>query len=676
MPSKSETSLLAKIGLPVPPMIYVQHAVQLVHPDLQRVILSSGTVKALSFCAPGLGLELRKVRIQWTKQVTALVGQVRDAEIQLVESRPGHLRVVLKDKRFGLMHRVLEQIGYKDAGVALEASGGFPLVGWMKESGVFAPHVRPPELHVSSLETMAASFSARTLASIKASQDAELDEQVWRATLEEVDGGTLDGPYDVNSLPLGHIVSPRFGIRQGPKIRPIDNLSSSGLNSTVGLPERLQVDSIDEVAAMVKRCMQDSGTSCSLVGRTYDLKRAYRQLGVREDHYRFAWIAVWSTEHKQTKLFRMRGLPFGGTASVAAFLRMSRALKEIGILGPALAWSSFFDDFICLSGPSDIDSADMAVRFLFRAFGWTLSEEPSKDQGFRSVFGALGVEVDLRDVGSGVLRIGNTPKRKAELKSTISQILESNCLTPEQSESLRSRLMFAESQVFGRSAKLALRAVGSPALLGRASEPLSEEVRFGLSWMLDRLVNAAPREVRARASETFHLFIDGACEPADGESSELVTSIGGVLLDERGKGLRFFGMRLPREVTSAWAAGVKQNLVFEAEILPYNLALHCWGDMLRHRHVLVYIDNDGARHSWIRGSADAPYARAMIHQGTLKESELDTTPYFCRVPTSSNLGDGPSRMDFSMCYKLGAVRSDISHELLCKCALPCRDGGE
>ena len=65
------------------------------------------------------------------------------------------------------------------------------------------------------------------------------------------------------------------------------------------------------------------------------------------------------------------------------------------------------------------------------------------------------------------------------------------------------------------------------------------------------------------------------------------------------------------------------NLVFEAEILPYNLALHCWGGLLSKKHV---------------------------HQGTLKESELDTIPYFCRVPTSSNLADGPSRLDFRMCY--------------------------
>ena len=146
----------------------------------------------------------------------------------------------------------------------------------------------------------------------------------------------LKGPFEVESLLKGHVASPRFGIRQGSKVRPIDNLSVSGLNSTVGLPERLQVDTIDGVAAMIKRCMQLHGSHCNLVGRTYDLKKAYRQLGVSKDHYRFSWIAAWSTTHKRVMLFRMKGLPFGGTASVAAFLRMSRALKEAGIAGAYL----------------------------------------------------------------------------------------------------------------------------------------------------------------------------------------------------------------------------------------------------------------------------------------------------------------------------------------------------
>jgi hypothetical protein len=230
--------------------------------------------------------------------------------------------------------------------------------------------------------------------------------------------------------------------------------------------------------------------------------------------------------------------------------------------------------------------------------------------------------------------------------------------------------MFAESQIFGRCAKLALKAIGAPAIRGLPSQPLPDAARFGLEWVLKRLVEAPPREIRARArvSETLLLFIDGACEPAADNWGSAVRPLGGR------RGLKFFGLRLPDEVTAVWSGGVKQNLVFEAEVLPYNLALSCWGGLLRDRHVLVFIDNDGARHSWIKGSADSRHARRMSHQGTLPESDLNTTPYFCMVPTTSNLADGPSRLDFGVCLQLGAEETAVDFAVLRECALAGRSG--
>ena len=128
-----------------------------------------------------------------------------------------------------------------------------------------------------------------------------MDLEVCKATMAEVEAGSLEGPFDLDQLAPKQLVSPRFGIRQGSKVRPIDNLSASGINSTVGLPEKLQVDTIDEISALVKRCMQVHGSGCKLVGRTYDLKRAYRQLAVHEDHLRFARIAVWSPSDQRVK---------------------------------------------------------------------------------------------------------------------------------------------------------------------------------------------------------------------------------------------------------------------------------------------------------------------------------------------------------------------------------------
>ena len=155
-----------------------------------------------------------------------------------------------------------------------------------------------------------------------------------------------------------------------------------------------------------------------------------------------------------------------------------------------------------------------------------------------------------------------------------------------------------------------------------------------------------------------------------GESSDgSVTSIGALLLDSAGRGLHFFGLALPDAITEQWASGRRRNLVFEAEVLPYRIALTCWGEVLKNSHLVVFIDNDGARHSWIAGSADSKHARWMIHQGALLESQLNVTPYFSRVPTASNPADGPSRMSFDLCLKLGASETLLPSHVLNECAL-------
>ena len=135
--TEGEPMLVAKVGIPVTPLKYVAMASQLVHPDLQRVKLSPQLQRAIGFCGPGRSLELRRLRIQWTKDVVALMGQTKDEEDTWAGLRPRYLQKVLDGKRFCLMHRILNNMGYADASVAEEASSGFPLVGWMRASNVF-----------------------------------------------------------------------------------------------------------------------------------------------------------------------------------------------------------------------------------------------------------------------------------------------------------------------------------------------------------------------------------------------------------------------------------------------------------------------------------------------------------------------------------------------------------
>ena len=52
--------------------------------------------------------------------------------------------------------------------------------------------------------------------------------------MEEVAKGWSEGPFSFDELPEGAVVSKRFAIQQGQKVRPIDDLSQSFLNAAFG----------------------------------------------------------------------------------------------------------------------------------------------------------------------------------------------------------------------------------------------------------------------------------------------------------------------------------------------------------------------------------------------------------------------------------------------------------
>lgn len=73
----------------------------------------------------------------------------------------------------------------------------------------------------------------------------------------------------------------RFGLKQGAKIRVIDNCSCCGLNGSVGLREKFKLHTVDQLSAMLSFSFGlGDGPHPKLVGRTYDLKSAYKQFPI------------------------------------------------------------------------------------------------------------------------------------------------------------------------------------------------------------------------------------------------------------------------------------------------------------------------------------------------------------------------------------------------------------
>ena len=213
-------------------------------------------------------------------------------------------------------------------------------------------------------------------------------------------------------------------------------------------------------------------------------------------------------------------------------------------------------------------------------------------------------------------------------------------------------MLFADSQIFGRFAKKAMSLLGQHAERARFDEVVSGDLLAALSWLKQRVLHGPPKIVSITEKKTMLLFLGGACEHVHEQAQ---CSVGGVLTDKADGPLACFGEPVPRDAVLKWSkAKTAKQLNFEAEIMPLLVALTCWPDRLEDCLLLVFIDNDAARHAWVSATAKTKHARNMIHSALSLEAQLGIVSYFCRVPTHSNIADAPSRLDFKLCQEIGA----------------------
>ncbi|CAE7035202.1 unnamed protein product [Symbiodinium natans] len=154
-------------------------------------------------------------------------------------------------------------------------------------------------------------------------------------------------------LPEDALISKRFGIQQGHKLRPIDDLSQSLINMAFESHGKVHVHADVITAALLMSRRLHKG---KVFGKTLDLKAAYRQLPLEEQALDKAFIAVKCPETGEVVFFRLLCLPFGATAAVHSFIRVSLALCHIGNVLFRLPMTAYYDDFTLFSSEELLNS--------------------------------------------------------------------------------------------------------------------------------------------------------------------------------------------------------------------------------------------------------------------------------------------------------------------------------
>ena len=632
---------------------FIEAAVNLGHPKSFLKTLPNElehVVEQISWLADP---DLMQLRINWLKKWIDRADAIKTTEVDLHESFDFSTRRVISGKRIKLFKEMLEDAGYHDLGVCDILLHGVPMVGEVQESGHFPKTFRPALISTTLLEERSEDINAAVLAKTRSSGDHECENFVYAETLKEVDRGWLEGPIALKDLESGSSISRRFGLWQKTKYRCIDDFSASLVNATCSISESPFLHTVDISCALLDRWMRNNAandTEVNIVGRSFDLKAAYRQLCIKPEHRKHAHISVYNPSTGCAEIFKGVAMPFGSVQSVYNFLRMSHAIWFLGTTKLLLPWTFFYDDFLCFSKDSLARHTEECVLLFFKLIGWRIAEEGAKAESFNTTFNCLGVTFDLSKSVAAQVFVANTSGRVDELTKEVNTILETCRLKKSAANKLRGRMQFAENQIFGRLNRRCLKAIAEHATI--ADERISFQMNILLKEFLESLSANRPRCVNAKSCQTWFIFTDAFYE----QEAQPCAGTGGVLISPMGQILEFFSEALHDDLAVSLGHGTKGTIIFEAELLAVWIAVKTWCKFFANSLLVIYVDNDSVRGAYAASTHRAGATGRLLERLNRTEENLQVDVWIARVPTKCNIADKPSRFDITELLNIGAKR--------------------
>lgn len=658
------TTTVERVTLRVPrePMDFLKKAVEAGHPRGCSIALPIELEKVVTWNRDASCYDLHVRRISFVKKWTERAKEVSGDDCKMVQEAPHHLRKLLSGKRVALWGEMLQHYGYPDKELFERIANGFPLVGWMPRSHVFPADSREPSLDPDTLAGMSKGLNARVKSKVLGDNDPILEQATWDETTKEVEAGWME--FDTDA-PVNSAWAMRFGLQHRDKIRVIDDFTIAGINQCVGLSERMKIFGIDDIAALLAKSLDTAAgqTHPQMLGKTIDLKHAYKQFGIRCQDRARARVATVNPSTKKLITLLVNALPFGATGSVSAFLRVSMSIWYLGVVGLGLSWTCFYDDFTLLSRHDACKVTEWAAESLLNLLGVVFAKEGKKATSFDKTFASLGVIFDVSCICNKRVEIKHTEVRREELVQTVSDMLDSKLFSPKELERLRGRLLWFENFVCGRQANSHIAKLGNYIGASKKQVAMLGGLRVVLGAILERVTTSQPVVITPDINRTWLFFTGGACEDS--------SSVGGVLIHPCGRAAFFFGEMLPETLEQAVRKDSKHP-IYEVEILAILIALLLWGKLVWHAQTVFYLDNDAARSGFIRGSGATCVADVLIRAFCFFENALNIKSWFSRVPSHSNIADDPSRLNDATLSALGARKCAIDWKPISQVLLSSR----
>ena len=659
---------------------FVECARSLWHPFDELRNLPDRMIKALFSNLTESPHQLTKLRCQFLRKWASRASILQKAELEVHERMPQHVRRVMEGKRILVMEELAKEMGWPDMQLFSELREGFKLVGTFETTGIFKAGVTLANISEEELEKNTNFLRPAILGRLKNFEDAELQKELFETTMKEaMEKHWLEGPYEVEEIhrQLGDKWLPvrRFGIMQRDKLRPIDNFKESMLNLTFGCYEKVELKAMEHVLWMLvtlARYMRHFGeikfvlcdgtlleghvhpawnkVAFGMEATCVDMKSAYKQLPLNPCEYHRTVVSLWDVNNRKAACFLMRTLPFGATASVHHFLRVSSFIHAVG-LHAGLCWGAYFDDFPTLCNVANRRSTQSTALGIFELLGFKYNDE--KLDPFDKVASMLGVELDLREIDNGLIKVQNKPARVTEVSECLNRILDSGVIEADSLPSYLGKLQFAEAQLWGRAGRIALADLREATLHKTGAFAVTEEAKEAIEVLLERFTTGRPRELKASVPCRPHLlFTDGALEYD--EFGNPSASIGGVLICRDGRVL-CFGCDVPQQLMDLWQVSGRTHVIGLVELYAAVTGLHTWREIFKDDRVILFTDSWPAYDAVVKGTAGVKEWRQLLLVLEKTDESHPMHLWTARVPSTSNPADPPSRRNISDLAFLGDI---------------------
>ena len=527
----------------------------------------------------------------------------------------------------------------------------------------------PAQQSVGQLEAQAVWRRKTSIGKCRSSGDTSADVELWEQSLAEAEAGWIDGPfYDESEVServqtTDWICTRRFPLQQPTKIRLIDDGLESGLNSAYSCYNKLTLMDMDAVVALANTVLQAFASNgvfrfslstgefltgrihagwnsdSTLLGRTLDLKSAYKQPAVNPSRGFVRVMVAYDPVKSRPAFFIFNPLPFGATGSVYSFNRVAKSLWHIMVSLGGVWATQYYDDYPSVELRSLADNSRAFMEFILDALGWRFASEGKKAEPPLPSFKVLGVVMDMSQSSTGKLVVSNKPERIDDLVRAMCEILDKGYLSGSAA-SLHGQLNFAQGQYYGCTLKPGMVFLQKVLCNGWHSE-YRQELATVVCYIVAALRTSPPRHVCAADDTRVVLaFTDGAYEPqADGDQC----SSGLVIVDSSCDFRRVQEISVPSALIRHWARGGAKQLIIFLELWPILVFLARFGKRFHNRRVIVFIDNNAVRDALIKGSSPLCDLFCMLALCSYYISSNSICSWFTRVASDSNPGDDPSR---------------------------------